>query len=195
VLKDISPEPDAGVITRARKLRRKMSLPEVLLWKELRSRPGGLKFRRQHPAGPYVVDFFCADARLAIEVDGEAHSMGTHPQRDRQRDAWFQRNDIETLRISAKDVLADLPAALDWIMVSCRNRLPLHHPAGAGWSPSPSKLGEDLAEVQIRRTSLHITSSIERAPAASMARRSKPRATPEAGGMQASAARKSSSMG
>jgi hypothetical protein len=49
-----------------------MTLPEVVLWQCLRQRPEGLKFRRQHPTGPYVLDFFCSDARLAIEVDGEA---------------------------------------------------------------------------------------------------------------------------
>ena len=57
----------------ARKLRSEMSLPEVLLWRELRLRPGGYKFRRQHPAGPYVLDFYCAALGLAIEVDGMAH--------------------------------------------------------------------------------------------------------------------------
>ena len=48
----------------ARKLRSEMSLPEVLLWRQLRLRPVGLKFRRQHPAGPYVLDFYCAAARF-----------------------------------------------------------------------------------------------------------------------------------
>nr|WP_324255282.1 DUF559 domain-containing protein [Sphingomonas sp. PL-96] len=57
----------------ARKFRREMSLPEVLLWRELRARPAGLRFRRQHPAGPYVLDFFCSAQRLAVEVDGDAH--------------------------------------------------------------------------------------------------------------------------
>ena len=74
---------------RARELRRTMSLPEVLLWQELRKRPEGLRFRRQHPAGPYVVDFFCPARKLAIEVDGEAHGYGDRPVRDRVRDDWL----------------------------------------------------------------------------------------------------------
>ena len=49
---------------RARKLRSEMSLPEGLLWRELRKRSGGFKFRRQHPAGIYVLDFYCAAVRL-----------------------------------------------------------------------------------------------------------------------------------
>jgi very-short-patch-repair endonuclease len=60
-------------LKRARKLRSEMSLPETVLWRELRKRPDGFKFRRQHPAGVYVVDFYCAAAKLAIEVDGRTH--------------------------------------------------------------------------------------------------------------------------
>lgn len=58
---------------RANTLRRAMTLPEVLLWRELKQRPAGLKFRRQHPAGRYVLDFYCAKLALAIEIDGSAH--------------------------------------------------------------------------------------------------------------------------
>ena len=59
---------------RARKLRTKMSLPEVLLWQALRSQHmAGLRFRRQHPVGPYILDFYRASARLAVEIDGTAH--------------------------------------------------------------------------------------------------------------------------
>ena len=70
MLKDIAPKGRPAATRSARKLRRKMTLPEVILWHWLRQRPQGLKFRRQHPTGPYVLDFFCSDARLAIEVDG-----------------------------------------------------------------------------------------------------------------------------
>ncbi|WP_366852839.1 DUF559 domain-containing protein [Phenylobacterium sp.] len=56
---------------RVRQLRRRMSLPEVILWTALRGRePGRPVFRRQHPIGPYVLDFYCAKARLCVEVDG-----------------------------------------------------------------------------------------------------------------------------
>src|SRR6476646_10021610 len=69
-------------IKRARKLRRQMSLPEVLLWQVLRRRPNGLKFRKQFPIGEMTVDFACLERRLIIEVDGESHSFGNQPQRD-----------------------------------------------------------------------------------------------------------------
>jgi very-short-patch-repair endonuclease len=63
----------------ARRLRRTMSLPEVLLWTQLRGKPLGIKFRKQHPVGDYVVDFYCAEKQLAVEIDGIAHDMGDRP--------------------------------------------------------------------------------------------------------------------
>jgi very-short-patch-repair endonuclease len=143
MFKDIAPKPKAGTVRKARKLRRAMTLPEVLLWRELKLRPWGLKFRREHGSGDYVLDFYCSDARLAIEVDGIAHDMGDRPVRDERRDAWFAENGIRTLRIQATDVLRDLPAALEAIVQSARSRLPLHHPAAPGGPPPRDKLGED----------------------------------------------------
>ncbi|WP_097092350.1 endonuclease domain-containing protein [Novosphingobium sp. Chol11] len=102
---------------RARELRRTMSLPEVLLWQELRKRPEGLRFRRQHPAGPYVVDFFCPARKLAIEVDGKAHGYGARPVRDRVRDDWLLGEGIKVIRIPAREVLRDVEAVIRHIVV------------------------------------------------------------------------------
>jgi very-short-patch-repair endonuclease len=142
MLKDLSPQPKTGTVRKARKLRKAMSLPEVLLWEQLRTRPHGLKFRRQHPSGSYVLDFFCSDARLAVEIDGEAHNRGDQPQRDKARDEWFARAGISTLRVPASDVLADAMAAAEAIAAYAATHLPLHHPL-RGRSPSPNKFGED----------------------------------------------------
>jgi very-short-patch-repair endonuclease len=105
-----------------------MSLPEILLWRELRNRPGGLKFRRQHPSGPYTLDFYCNDATLAIEVDGESHGRGDRPERDAARDAWLADAGIETMRIAAIEVLHDLEAVLRAILARATERLPSDHP-------------------------------------------------------------------
>jgi very-short-patch-repair endonuclease len=142
MLKDIAPRPSTGTIRKARKLRTTMSLPEVLLWEQLRKRPRGLKFRRQHPSGPYVLDFFCSDARLAVEIDGEAHNRGDQPQRDMARDDWFALAGISTLRVPARDVLSDAVAAAEAIASCAAEHLPLHHPL-RGRSPSPNEFGED----------------------------------------------------
>ena len=129
MLKDIAPKSRKRATMNARNLRRRMTLPEVLLWRELRKRPSGLKFRRQHPTGPYVLDFFCGDARLAVEVDGEAHSRGDRPTRDEVRDRWLGAAGIATLRVATVDVLKDADAVVRWIVAEASARLPLHHPA------------------------------------------------------------------
>lgn len=94
----------ARVVTAARQLRGSMSLPEVLLWQELRN-SSEIKFRRQHPLGPYVLDFYNAAARLGVEIDGFAHDTGRRPDRDAKRDAWLAEQSIEVVRIAATDVL------------------------------------------------------------------------------------------
>ncbi|MGB7179006.1 MAG: endonuclease domain-containing protein, partial [Xanthobacteraceae bacterium] len=91
---------------RARKLRTKMSLPEVLLWQALRSQHmSGLRFRRQHPVGPYILDFYCASARLAVEIDGSTHDSAEQIRHDERRNAWLASRHIKVLRIAAVDVL------------------------------------------------------------------------------------------
>jgi very-short-patch-repair endonuclease len=111
-----------------------MTLPEVLLWQVLRKRPAGLKFRKQFPFRGFVVDFACLERRLAIEVDGEVHSMGDIPRRDARRDAQLAEAGFETLRIAARDVLKNMEGVLTLILHTCENR-PFHHSASRSGPP------------------------------------------------------------
>jgi len=78
------------------------------LWNRLRTRnPGTPVFRRQHPIGPYVLDFYCAEARLAVEIDGMSHDVGDRPQRDASRDAWLQARGLTVMRIAASELMRD----------------------------------------------------------------------------------------
>ena len=106
----------------ARRLRRKMSLPEVLLWQILRKQPGYIKFRRQHPLGRYVLDFYVLDLKIGIEIDGVGHDMGDRPERDELRDLWLESQGIRMLHIAAKEVLTDPAAAADTIVRLCTER-------------------------------------------------------------------------
>ncbi len=126
-------------VKRARRLRRAMLLPEVLLWQELRKRPGNFKFRRQHPQPPYTLDFACLECRLAIEVDGEAHNRADMPIRDMRRDRILADRGFRTLRIPAAVILQDLDAALVAIITACREAGPLHRPADG----PPPRAGEE----------------------------------------------------
>ena len=143
MFKNIAPKGTTRSVRQARRQRREMTLPEVLLWQALRTRPAGLKFRHLHGSGNYILDFFCSDARLAIEVDGEAHGRGDRPEHDAIRDEWFAAHGIATLRVPAVDVLRDLDSVVRGIIATATSRLPLHHPAAPGGPPPRDKLGEE----------------------------------------------------
>jgi very-short-patch-repair endonuclease len=102
-----------------------MTPPELRLWVALRGgRLDGFKFRRQHPLGPYVLDFYCEAVALAVEVDGWGHNMGDQPARDQRRDAWLAARGVRTLRVPAADVMRDVEAALYAIHGACRAARP-----------------------------------------------------------------------
>jgi very-short-patch-repair endonuclease len=117
-----------------------MTPPERRLWNVLRNKPEGFKFRRQHPFGPYVFDFFCSAAAVAIEVDGAVHSMGDNPARDDARDRWCADQGVMTLRFGARDVQHEDAAIVAAIIEACRARTP----STAAWSPSPGNPGEEM---------------------------------------------------
>ena len=96
---------ERGLTARSRKLRRRMTRAEVLLWTRLRSRQLGVGFRRQRPIGSYVVDFFCSRLDLAIEVDGATHDEKRFS--DEKRDEYMSRIGITVLRFSDDKVLFD----------------------------------------------------------------------------------------
>ncbi|THD76245.1 MAG: DUF559 domain-containing protein [Phenylobacterium sp.] len=103
-------------VKRARALRREMTAPEVMLWSRLRRRlDDGAVFRRQHALGPYILDFFCARARLAVEIDGAGHSEPAQAAHDRRRDAWLRSNGVEVYRIPAGAVFSDLANVADGV--------------------------------------------------------------------------------
>lgn len=80
-------------------LRRKQTDEEKQLWRELRGRRfAGFKFRRQHTIGEYILDFYCADAKLAVELDGSQHGFPEGMQRDEVREKFLAEQGVETLR-------------------------------------------------------------------------------------------------
>ena len=144
------PDKPSRTVTRAKALRRAMSLPEVLLWRELKLAKSDVRFRKQHAAGPYVLDFFCARANLAVEVDGIAHNMGDRPQRDIERDAWVKQYRIDVVRIAAADVLRDPAQVAAAIIALVKERLVQFGktpPSGLRPATSPSQVdGEDRSQ-------------------------------------------------
>lgn len=103
-------------VAKARTLRQNLSLPEALLWRLLKGQPQGVRFRRQHPVGPHILDFYVSSAKLGIEIDGEAHDRGDRPQRDATRDHWLAEQNLRIIRISAADALKDPTAVADGLI-------------------------------------------------------------------------------
>ena len=87
---------------------------------------GGFRFRRQHPAGPFVVDFVCVERRLVIEVDGLQHLASAS---DQARDAWLQGRDFRVLRCWNRDVLERAGQVLSAILQALGEAPPIR-PAG-----------------------------------------------------------------
>jgi len=91
--------PNKFMVKKSRALRQKMTLPEKILWQFLRgSSFAGLRFRRQHPIGHYIVDFCCLQKKLIIELDGEYHA--TIKRGDKRRDDFLRRHGFRVLRFT-----------------------------------------------------------------------------------------------
>ncbi|WP_292063343.1 endonuclease domain-containing protein [Brevundimonas sp. UBA7664] len=125
-------------IARARQIRRRLTLPEVILWSALRGRRlGGARFRRQHPVGPYILDFYCVEARLAVEIDGRVHEHPDQLAHDQRRTEWLRLRGISVCRIAARDVLGNL----EGVLISIRQRVCGEPPPPLRGPPPPA--GED----------------------------------------------------
>ena len=95
-----------------------MSPTETTLWFRLRNRElGGIKFRRQVVVGPFIADFYCAQARLIIEIDGESHSAD--PQYDLDRTLWLEDHSYRVIRFTNADVQENLPGVWEAIRAAC----------------------------------------------------------------------------
>ena len=107
---------------RARELRSEMNEAEKTLWFHLRNRRRcRFKFRRQHPIGPYTADFWCAGARVVVELDGISHFE--RKRQDRRHDEWMTANGIEVLRFKNWQVYEELDGVMMRIEVVCESRI------------------------------------------------------------------------
>jgi very-short-patch-repair endonuclease len=117
--KDRNPHP--AIIQRAKELRRPLTPQEQKLWRRLRKRQlFGLKFRRQHPLGPFVVDFFCHQHQLVIEIDGHHHAEPSQQRYDEARTAWLEEaQGLQVIRFTNREVDTNIEAVLERIAQSC----------------------------------------------------------------------------
>ncbi|MFN4092508.1 MAG: endonuclease domain-containing protein [Brevundimonas sp.] len=110
-------------VLKARSLRRRLTPPEARLWTRLRGdQLDGVSFRRQHPIGPFVLDFYCPEAKLAVEVDGSVHSQPEQAAKDQRRTRWLATQGVRVIRIAAEDVRVNLDEVLAFIARTVRDR-------------------------------------------------------------------------
>jgi len=102
---------------RARELRKRATLTEEILWQRLRNRRcGGLKFRRQHPIGRYIADFYCAELKLVIELEGEVHHQPDQREYDTKRFEELELRGLKVLRLSNSEVLQNTEGVMQRVL-------------------------------------------------------------------------------
>ncbi|MBI4488448.1 MAG: endonuclease domain-containing protein [Deltaproteobacteria bacterium] len=119
-----------GSRDRARRLRRDQTEAEHRLWRRLRARQlCDTKFRRQHPIGPFIVDFCCVEGRLVVELDGGQHAVEV--ERDQRRTAYLAERGYRVLRFWDHEVLTNIEAVMEQIAETIRNPHPCPLPGRA----------------------------------------------------------------
>jgi len=99
--------------TRRKELRNSLTPAEASLWKNLqRSQVGGKKFRRQHSVGPFILDFYCPECRLALELDGQGHFNSMMSEYDYRRAEYLKKLKIRVLRFENRLVFENLEGVL-----------------------------------------------------------------------------------
>ena len=105
----------------ARELRQPQTPAEVKLWSRLRDRQlDGLKFRRQHPVGHFIIDFYCAEARLCIEIDGDSHTEPDQIKYDAARTQWLNAEGYRVIRFTNREVFQHVEAVVQAVADECQ---------------------------------------------------------------------------
>lgn len=108
-----------ALIQHARDMRHEPSKAENVLWQVLRNRQMcGLKFRRQHVLASFILDFYCVETKLVIEVDGDSHAEQV--EYDQQRTAWLESQGCRVIRFTNFDVLENLSGVIETIQTMCK---------------------------------------------------------------------------
>ena len=104
--------------SRRKELRHNETKEEELLWEKLRRKNLGYKFSRQYSVGPYILDFYCVEKRIAVELDGFQHLE--NKDYDLERDNYLSINDIRVLRFWNKEISANMDKVLEKIKMELR---------------------------------------------------------------------------
>ena len=110
------------ILAHAREMRHPQTPAEATVWSALRNRRCGYKFRRQHPVAMFIADFYCAIAKLLIEIDGDSHFEADQPEYDKARTEYLEELGYRVIRFTNNDVRYNINAVVDDILrtIECR---------------------------------------------------------------------------
>jgi len=123
-----------NLVTLAKKLRNNMTLGEIALWREIKGKRLGVRFSRQIPIDQFIVDFYCKDLQLAIEVDGSIHFEEGRQEKDRRRQKRLESLGVTVIRFSDIDVKNNI----GWVLEEVNSEIDRLKP-----TPSPSQEGKN----------------------------------------------------
>jgi very-short-patch-repair endonuclease len=131
------PDDPVPNLLRAKELRAAQTPPEIVFWSRVRAhRLHGLKFKRQHPIGPYIADFYCAQSKMVIELDGRTHEHDA--PRDLARDAWMHERGLLVIRISVSLLSKDPDTIIGRVgRIALERMRLLEHPGDTEETPLP----------------------------------------------------------
>jgi len=111
-----------AILRLAQDHRHPLTPAEKKIWSRVRNRGLGFKIRRQHPIWTFIADFYCAEAKLVIEIDGDSHVEPDQDEYDRARTEWLEDRGYKVFRITNEDVYRHLEIALNEIYLACQER-------------------------------------------------------------------------
>ncbi len=116
------------LLQRAREMRQPQTPAEATLWRAIRGRNLGYKFRRQHPIDHFIIDFYCAEAKLCIEIDGASHFEPEQGAYDAARTTFLEELGYKMIRFTNDDVRYNIHAVIDEIIKTIENLLKSQNP-------------------------------------------------------------------
>jgi very-short-patch-repair endonuclease len=112
-----------AILQLARDHRHPLTPAEAKIWARVRNRGLGFKIRRQHPIWRFIADFYCAEANLVIEIDGDSHAEPDQEEYDEARTEWLEGRGYKVMRIMNNDVHKHLEDALQEIYLACKEQI------------------------------------------------------------------------
>lgn len=134
------------ILDHAREMRHPQTPAEATVWRYIKNRATGVKFRRQHPIARFIIDFYCAELKLCIEIDGDSHLEQDQQQYDAARTEYLESIGRKVIRFTNEDVRFNINAVIQEIKDTCEGLRQEQNLRGIAPHPNPLPAGEKELE-------------------------------------------------